>query len=108
MDEDEEIKLMVISYHKYSAEEKNTFWLKHSGKPLSQVTHENDISMQVTSKLVELYDNATSEEKEILWRLYKDQIQLYCDRERWRIKFRRRLEYKANFKAFCPGANDDF
>ncbi len=108
MDEDEEIKLMVISYHRYTNDEKNNFWSKHSGKLLSELPKKSDTEMSLISKLVCVYENASQEEKDILWFLYKDRAQLYCDREKWRVKFRKREEYKSNLKTLCPGADHDF
>ncbi len=108
MDEDEEIKLMVIHYCQATDDEKNIFWLKHSEKPFSSISNKSDIEMTVISNLVCLYEKASPQEKEVLWFLYKDRAQLYCDRKKWRCKFAQREEYKSNFKTLCPGADQDF
>ena len=108
MDEDDEIKLMVIQYRQATDNEKNAFWIKQSQTPFSTISKRTDIEMTVLSDLVNLYEKATLEEKEILWFIFKDRAQLYCDRKRWRAKFAQREEYKANLKALCPGADQDF
>lgn len=108
MDEDDEIKLMVANYRQSTDEEKNAFWMKQSQSPFSTISAKLDMEMCVVSDLVNLYDNATMEEKNVLWVIFKDRAQLYCDRKKWRHKFALCQEYKANFKALCPGADQDF
>ena len=108
MDEDEEIKLMVLQYYLYTDDEKNTFWLKHSEKPWSSVSKKSDREMTIISKMANMYENATEEDKCIMWNMCTEQVQLYCDREKWRIKFRKRQLFKSNLKSICPGADQDF
>lgn len=108
MQEDEEIRLMVLEYYLYNEEEKNIFWLKNIGKPYTKLSKNADMDMMLTSKLANVYNKCTATEKDILWDMYSEHVQMYCDRPKWRFKFKKRQQLKANLKSLCPGVDQDF
>ena len=77
----------VANYHRSTDEEKNIFWLKELKKPYSQVSFQNHVKMIHTSKLVEAYIASSDLEKSILWSIYDQQSQMYCDYARFCKKY---------------------
>ncbi len=80
------IRYDVANYYKSTDEEKDVFWMKEANCHYEDVQTECRIKMIHTSKLVENYINATEEEKLVLWRMYDDFTQLYCDNAKWHKK----------------------
>lgn len=80
------IRYDVANYHRATDEEKNIFWLKEINRPLEKISFHSRVKMDHTSRLVEIYINASEEEQQVLWKLYDNFSQLYCDNEQWHQK----------------------
>lgn len=78
------LRLDIAHYHKFNDDEKDSFWIHQSQKFYSEIRFDTHIEMLHRSKLVDAYKNASSDlEKSILWSLYDQQTQMYCDYEKF-------------------------
>lgn len=85
----------VANYYLATDEEKNTFWMKELNKPYITIGYEERVRMIHTSKLVEFYIAASELDRSILWSVYDQQTQMYCDRERFCKIFKLQQEIKS-------------
>lgn len=76
----------VANYYKSTDDEKNEFWIKELNTSYSEVSIDNRVKMNHSSKLVEAYIASSDMEKHILWSLYDEMSQLYSDYDKWTEK----------------------
>lgn len=70
----------MANYNCYNDDEKNEFFLKYIGKPLKDISPNTKLIYTYLSVCVYMYLNASKEEKEILWNMFKHPlVRYYCD-----------------------------
>lgn len=106
--EDEEVRYDIASYCTCNDAQKNLIWQNISQKQYNDTTVEERVRFEHTSRLVKAYIDSDEEQKKLLWQLYDNYTQLFCDRVKWRKMMAVKKNIKDYFKILIPNKEDEF
>ncbi len=106
--EDEDVRYDIASYCTCTDEQKNLIWLNIAQKEYKNTSLEARVRFEHTSRLVKAYIESDDETKKLLWQLYDNYTQLFCDRVKWRKMMAVKKNIKEYFKILIPNKEDEF